>query len=95
MVFLQELELHQEREEDQDGCTLLTPGLDNTRLFMSLTAGAGTKIRESVFISKPSLSDLWMQQDEVPSRSFGLPANNAASLRTARSLARSSVPGQC
>ena len=25
------------------GCRLLTPGLDNTRLFMSLTAGAGTR----------------------------------------------------
>ena len=31
---------------------LLTPGLDNTRLFMSLTAGAGTR---SMVISVPRL----------------------------------------
>ena len=30
------------------------PGLDNTRLFMSLTAGAGTRcLVSSLFISKP------------------------------------------
>ena len=33
---------------------LLTPGLDNTRLFISLTAGAGTRCMEpSLFISNP------------------------------------------
>jgi len=34
--------------------TLLTPGLDNTRLFMSLTAGAGTRCM-SLLSSSPSL----------------------------------------
>ena len=33
---------------------LLTPGLDNTRLFMSLTAGAGTRCM-SLLSSSPSL----------------------------------------
>jgi hypothetical protein len=34
--------LFQEKRKEEETCTLLTPGLDNTRLFMSLTAGAGT-----------------------------------------------------
>ena len=36
----------EERKDNAGDCwtsTLLTPGLDNTRLFMSLTAGAGTR----------------------------------------------------
>ena len=33
---------------------LLTPGLDNTRLFISLTAGAGTRCM-SLLSSSPSL----------------------------------------
>lgn len=37
--------------------TLLTPGLDNTRLFMSLTAGAGTRCM-SLLSSSPSLVSL-------------------------------------
>ena len=37
-----ENDFHWWRHEIKDD-TLLTPGLDNTRLFMSLTAGAGTR----------------------------------------------------
>ena len=36
-------------------CTLSTPGLDFTRLFISLTAGAGTRCM-SLLSSPPSLS---------------------------------------
>ena len=45
----------QEVEEAQG---LLTPGLDNTRLFMSLTAGAGTRCM-SLLSSSPSLIMAW------------------------------------
>ena len=40
---------------------LLTPGLDNTRLFISLTAGAGTRCM-SLLSSPPSLCDSWSVQ---------------------------------
>jgi hypothetical protein len=39
----------------QEDISLLTPGLDNTRLFISLTAGAGTRCM-SLLSSPPSLS---------------------------------------
>ena len=45
----------EQQHEPMDDRTLLTPGLDNTRLFMSLTAGAGTRCM-SLLSSSPSLS---------------------------------------
>ena len=38
------------------GCTLSTPGLDYTRLFISLTAGAGTRSMSLLVGPPPSLS---------------------------------------
>ena len=35
-------EQRKERRKEEMASRLLTPGLDNTRLFMRLTAGAGT-----------------------------------------------------
>jgi hypothetical protein len=48
--------------------TLLTPGLDNTRLFISITAGAGTKIPESLFISKPNTKEIYESNNRRPIR---------------------------
>ena len=42
---------------------LLTPGLDNTRLYMSLTAGAGTRCM-SLLSSSPSLWDLVDEEEK-------------------------------
>ena len=44
---------------------LLTPGLDNTRLFISLTAGAGTRCM-SLLSSPPSLWALQQMNDRNP-----------------------------
>jgi hypothetical protein len=42
---------------------LLTPGLDNTRLFISLTAGAGTRCM-SLLSSSPSLFQIEKESDK-------------------------------
>ena len=47
--------------ESGEASTLLTPGLDNTRLFMSFTAGAGTRCM-SLLSSSPSPSGRLMHQ---------------------------------
>ena len=44
-------------ERDPRASRLLTPGLDNTRLFLSLTAGAGTRCM-SLLSSSPNLNSL-------------------------------------
>jgi len=48
----------QTRQKNSCEPKLLTPGLDNTRLFISLTAGAGTRCM-SLPNSPPSLCDSW------------------------------------
>ena len=49
---------------------LLTPGLDNTRLYMSLTAGAGTRCM-SLLSSSPSLWDLVDEEERAIHRPDG------------------------
>ena len=57
--------------------TLSTPGLDNTRLFISFTAGAGTRCM-SLLSSSPSLETYLEMKEETTTTASNRPAFSSA-----------------
>ena len=72
--------------------TLSTPGLDNTRLFISFTAGAGTRCM-SLLSSSPSLETYLEMKEETTTTASNRPAFSPADISSVDRRAKAvSVP---